>query len=72
MLESIIEMCVCVAALTRVPADGVACRHHLDKSKMIMVGDRLNTDIAFGNHGGIATLMVLTGGCRCIASVGSR
>ncbi|BGO93953.1 hypothetical protein NBRC10512_007000 [Rhodotorula toruloides] len=35
--------------------------HHLDKSKMIMVGDRLNTDIAFGNQGGIATLMVLTG-----------
>ncbi|GAA6027338.1 hypothetical protein JCM8097_002606 [Rhodosporidiobolus ruineniae] len=35
--------------------------HKLDKSKMIMVGDRLNTDIAFGNQGGIHTLMVLTG-----------
>ncbi|GJN89210.1 hypothetical protein Rhopal_002189-T1 [Rhodotorula paludigena] len=35
--------------------------HKLDKSKMIMVGDRLNTDIAFGNKGGIDTLMVLTG-----------
>lgn len=26
-----------------------------------MIGDRLNTDIAFGNKGSIDTLMVLTG-----------
>jgi 4-nitrophenyl phosphatase len=26
-----------------------------------MVGDRLNTDIAFGQAGGLATLLVLTG-----------
>ncbi|GAA5901483.1 hypothetical protein JCM6882_006292 [Rhodosporidiobolus microsporus] len=41
--------------------ESIVQTHKLDKSRMIMVGDRLNTDIAFGNHGGIATLMVLTG-----------
>lgn len=29
-----------------------------------MVGDRLNTDIAFGQAGGLATLLVLTGKLR--------
>ncbi|GAA5907683.1 4-nitrophenylphosphatase [Sporobolomyces salmoneus] len=33
----------------------------LEKSKTIMVGDRLDTDIKFGVQGGIDTLMVLTG-----------
>ncbi|GAA5987992.1 hypothetical protein JCM5350_007852 [Sporobolomyces pararoseus] len=33
----------------------------LEKSKTLMVGDRLDTDIKFGVQGGIDTLMVLTG-----------
>eukprot|EP00762_Andalucia_godoyi_P006349 ANDGO_05830.mRNA.1 Phosphoglycolate phosphatase 2 len=31
------------------------------KDRIVMVGDRLDTDIAFGRNGGIHTLMVLTG-----------
>ncbi len=33
----------------------------IDKSKMCMVGDRLSTDIRFGNNNGIPTILVLSG-----------
>jgi len=35
-----------------------------DKSKMIMVGDRPNTDITFGANAGIDTCLVFTGVVR--------
>lgn len=64
MLESIVQTCVetfLKLAMCVPDACSAACRYNLDKSRMIMVGDRLNTDIAFGNKGGVDTLMVLTG-----------
>eukprot|EP01087_Luapelamoeba_hula_P015513 TRINITY_DN4648_c1_g1_i1.p1 TRINITY_DN4648_c1_g1~~TRINITY_DN4648_c1_g1_i1.p1 ORF type:complete len:307 (-),score=61.80 TRINITY_DN4648_c1_g1_i1:187-1107(-) len=36
-------------------------KYSLVKEETVMVGDRLSTDIAFGQRGGFATLLVLTG-----------
>ena len=32
-----------------------------DKSKVVMIGDRMDTDIVFGNRAGIETVLVMTG-----------
>lgn len=37
-------------------------RFGLDRERTLMVGDRLSTDILFGNRAGMATAMVMTGG----------
>ncbi|OZJ02631.1 hypothetical protein BZG36_03840 [Bifiguratus adelaidae] len=41
--------------------DCIVAQYELDLSKSLMVGDRLDTDIDFGNRGGMDTLCVLTG-----------
>jgi len=41
--------------------DCIQAKVNFDPARSIMVGDRLNTDILFGQAGGLATLLVLTG-----------
>lgn len=41
--------------------DCILDKHHLDRSKTCMIGDRLDTDILFGINGQLSTLLVLTG-----------
>ncbi|OMJ21022.1 4-nitrophenylphosphatase [Smittium culicis] len=41
--------------------DLVKKSHHLDLKKTIMIGDRLDTDIDFGNRASVDTLLVYTG-----------
>ena len=37
---------------------------NINKTRICMVGDRLDTDIVFGNQGGLKTLLVYTGVTR--------
>lgn len=41
--------------------DAIEGKFKFDRSRACMVGDRVNTDIRFGNEGGLGTLAVLTG-----------
>jgi len=41
--------------------DCIKAKQHFDPAKTVMIGDRIDTDIAFGKGGGVSTLLVLTG-----------
>jgi phosphoglycolate/pyridoxal phosphate phosphatase family enzyme len=44
--------------------DDIANKFNIDKSEICMVGDRLDTDIMFGQNGGLKTMLVLSGVTR--------
>jgi len=52
---------VCTGKPSTTMLDCINAKVHYDAKRTIMVGDRLNTDILFGQAGGLATLLVLTG-----------
>ena len=41
--------------------DYIAGKHGLDRARMCMVGDRLDTDIVFGQRNGLQTVLTLSG-----------
>jgi ribonucleotide monophosphatase NagD (HAD superfamily) len=43
----------------------------LKREQICMVGDRLDTDILFGQHGGLTTMLVLSGALLLGAHVGA-
>jgi len=45
----------------RVMFECMNSRHAIDATKTCMIGDRLGTDILFGNNCGLKTILVLTG-----------
>ncbi|KAJ7201101.1 HAD-like domain-containing protein [Mycena pura] len=52
---------VSIGKPARTMLDCIKAKVDYDPARTIMVGDRLNTDILFGQAGGLATLLVLTG-----------
>ncbi|TFK68159.1 p-nitrophenyl phosphatase [Pluteus cervinus] len=52
---------VCTGKPQQVMLDCIKAKVSYDPTRTIMVGDRLNTDILFGQTGGLDTLLVLTG-----------
>ena len=74
-LVAAIEFCsgrksVCVGKPTSILGDILTSQYTFDKTKTIMVGDRLDTDIQFGKNLGVKTALVLTG-CSREADVSS-
>ncbi len=52
---------VCVGKPSKTLANLIAEEHAVDSSRALFVGDRLDTDILFGNANGMKTLLVMTG-----------
>ncbi|KAF8893092.1 HAD-like domain-containing protein [Infundibulicybe gibba] len=52
---------ICTGKPSSAMMDCIRAKVTFDPKTTIMVGDRLNTDIEFGQNGGLSTLLVLTG-----------
>ncbi|CAA7263337.1 unnamed protein product [Cyclocybe aegerita] len=52
---------VCTGKPASTMLDCVKAKVQFDPARTIIIGDRLNTDILFGQNGGLTTLLVLTG-----------
>ncbi|KAF8624741.1 hypothetical protein AX17_007072 [Amanita inopinata Kibby_2008] len=52
---------VCTGKPSLTMLDCIRAKVNYDPKRTLMVGDRLNTDILFGQNGGLSTLLVLTG-----------
>ena len=60
LLDLIVQRCDFVQSKnTLLIYDALRCK--LDRGRTCMVGDRLETDILFGNKGQLKTLLVMTG-----------
>jgi ribonucleotide monophosphatase NagD (HAD superfamily) len=52
---------LCVGKPSQTLANHIVTTYGIDCSRAVMVGDRLDTDILFGNTAGMKTLLVLSG-----------
>jgi len=52
---------ICTGKPAGTMLDCVRAKVQFDPKRTVMVGDRLNTDILFGQNGGLTTILVLTG-----------
>lgn len=52
---------ICVGKPSKTLANLIAREHSIDPSRSLFVGDRLDTDILFGNANGMKSLLVMTG-----------
>lgn len=66
MSRPLCDQCPCTVRICPWPCCAVACRFNLDKSRVLMVGDRLDTDIAFGINGAVDTLLITDTGIHTL------